>query len=155
MKPDVEKLFVEARPMGPSPELRTKVLDAVEAELSADTSSTKRRDSLSRVARWERRLGWVSVLGLLLAIGLNFLVYSGGPTSRRSLPPVSSSEVCQQYQQYQQILLQAAIFEKGNGHVYIQKNSPSPETSGDRPRDSRGDTSYYQRRGRLDHRFTG
>lgn len=77
MKPDVEKLLADVNPHGPSSALREKVLDAVGAELAADKIPAKLL-RVSRAARWERRIGWASVAGLLLAIGLNVLAYHDG-----------------------------------------------------------------------------
>lgn len=81
MKPDLEKLLAEIQPHGPSPDLRKKVLTAVDMTLSEERTEVKTTAHPARAstyARWERRLAWTAVVSLLFAIGLNFLAYHIG-----------------------------------------------------------------------------
>ena len=78
MNPDVEKLLAEVSPHGPSSALREKVLGAVDVELDNGQKTITRPKRASFVERWERRIGWASVVGLLLAVSLNFLAYRVG-----------------------------------------------------------------------------
>ena len=77
MKPDVEKLLAEAMPRGPSAALREKILDAVRRELQAKVAGPIRAVK-PRSNRWERRIGWASVISLSLAIALNVGAYNVG-----------------------------------------------------------------------------
>jgi len=74
---DFEELLAQVRLKGPSAALRERVIEAVGAELNA-ARPTAARASLTRVARWQRRLGFSAVAALLLAVGLNVLAYRAG-----------------------------------------------------------------------------
>ncbi len=78
MNTDVEKLLAEVKPRVPSADLRKRVLNAVDAELDNGEKTVTRPKRTSFAARWERRIGWASVVGLLLAVGLNALAYRVG-----------------------------------------------------------------------------
>ena len=92
MKPDIEKLLAEVQPHEPSPDLRSKVLAAVDAEF-AETKTITRSARLSTYARWERRFARASVIALLFAVGLNFLAYGIGEARLAQFRP-KVSEPC-------------------------------------------------------------
>jgi hypothetical protein len=155
MNEDLEQLLGRLPARGVRPEIRSQVLDAVDARLEAEPASP-----------WLRRSALAVAALLLLGIGMNVwvsarssrhLVQLFGPTVSAGggwLAGVDShgdDALVQHYRLLRQLTSELEALSRGTFYEAIEKN---PQMDRGHPGRAGGDRSGCERLFRVDHRYT-